>query len=84
MDGRLFGRTESEKKRLDDIKIQALVSCEQEHIRLKRCFRESWFGWCTQEQSAFWKCFTKEREHLLQREKSASEVPDSHWSDKEQ
>lgn len=82
MEGRLFGRTEAEKQRLNQIKAQALEKCEVERAKLKICFRESWTGWCAEEHSSFWKCFLAEREQLLLQGKGV-EVPDHHWSDRE-
>ena len=59
MEGKLFGRTEEEKRRQRAAGIHALLSCQEECAKLKKCFRESWFGWCSEEHKAFWSCFQK-------------------------
>ena len=61
MEGKLFGRTEEEKRRQRAAGIHALLSCQEECAKLKKCFRESWFGWCSEEHKAFWSCFQKVR-----------------------
>lgn len=59
MEGRLFGRTETEKQQQELIKAKTLLACETERAKLKRCFRESWFGWCIEEHRQFWDCFLR-------------------------
>ena len=59
MEGRLFGRTEKEREKLQAAGVHALLSCQEESVKLRKCFKESWFGWCTEEHKAFWSCFHK-------------------------
>ena len=61
MEGRLFGGP-AERKRREEIGVRALLHCQQERQRLRKCFKETWLGWCSEEQSAFWECFNKVRE----------------------
>ncbi|KAL5475647.1 hypothetical protein EMCRGX_G025489 [Ephydatia muelleri] len=84
MERKLFGRTEEEKQRLNEIKSQSIAACDHERAQLKRCFRESWFGWCSKEQKTFWECFLKEREQLLLKDQVGRgvHVPDNHWDQK--
>jgi hypothetical protein len=58
MANRFFGLTEREKKEQEQIKLKALVDCEAERIKLIRCFRKSWLGWCAEEHRLFWSCFS--------------------------
>ena len=59
MEGRLFGRTEAEKRRREELKAKVLLACERERLELKHCIHKSVLGWCTKEQKDFWDCFTK-------------------------
>ena len=61
MEGKLFGQTEEEKRQQRAAGIHTLLSCQEECAKLKKCFRESWFGWCSEEHKAFWSCFQKVR-----------------------
>ena len=78
MEKRLFGEKESEKKEREYIKASALSTCTEEHLRLIKCFKNSWLGWCSKEREIFWNCFEEERGKLYF-EKSA--VPEGHWKD---
>ena len=59
MESRLFGRTEAEKKIREVIKARALLACTKERANLTTCFKNSWLGWCSEEQKAFWNCYNK-------------------------
>ena len=43
--------------------VKALTKCDSEREKLKKCFRDSWFGWCAEEHRDFWNCFAKVRNH---------------------
>ena len=59
MEGRLFGRSEEQRRKQEEIKVRSLIRCGTERQQLRSCFRNSWFGWCHKEQQIFWDCFTK-------------------------
>ena len=59
MEDRLFGRTPEQLKKKKEINARSILHCNTERKRLRECFRESWFGYCSKEQSAFWDCFNK-------------------------
>ena len=59
MEGRLFGRSEEQRRKQEEIKVKSLIRCEAERNQLRSCFRNNWFGWCQSEQQAFWNCFNK-------------------------
>ena len=59
MERKLFKSGEAERKRQEEIAGRALLHCNQHRRVLRQCFRDSWFGFCSKEQSAFWDCFNK-------------------------
>lgn len=59
MEGRLFGRTESERELQESTKAKALHSCHIERANLTSCFRTSWFGYCSEEHRRFWDCYLR-------------------------
>ena len=61
MEKDLFGRTAKERERQEKIKLQVLLSCEEERTKLQDCFRNTWFGQCSQEHKEFWDCLTRVR-----------------------
>lgn len=65
MEGRLFGRTEAEKRRREELKAKVLLTCERERLELKQCFRKGVFGWCSKEQQKFWDCFVRVSDLVL-------------------
>lgn len=54
-----FGISEAQRRRRKEVKGRTLVTCEEQHAKLRRCYRESWIGVCTKEHTEFWDCFTK-------------------------
>ncbi|XP_065846850.1 uncharacterized protein [Oscarella lobularis] len=67
MEGKLFGgRNEDETAALEAIKARSLSLCEKEHDKLVKCFRETWFGICHQEHAAFWHCFHRHRDSMME------------------
>ncbi len=55
----LGGQTVEQRDREKEIGALAVVHCSEDRAKLRRCFRNSWLGWCSKEQKAFWDCFNK-------------------------
>ena len=56
-----FGFTEVDRRRRSEVKARALGACAEQLRSLKRCYRESWLGWCAAEHDDFWECFQRVR-----------------------
>lgn len=59
MEGKLFGQTPEQRQKQEDIGLRSLHHCKELRAELLECFRNTWFGWCSKEQTAFWECFNK-------------------------
>lgn len=80
MEARLTSITPEQRKREKEINLHSVVHCNEERQRLRECFRNSWFGYCSKEQAAFWGCFNKERDRQNLLDKCVT-IPENHWAD---
>lgn len=80
MEERLFRSKSEQAKKRKEINSRSILHCNLERKKLRDCFRNSWFGYCSKEQSAFWDCFNKERDRLNLLENHI-EIPKHHWAD---
>ena len=61
MEDKLFGTTPEQRKKNKEVNALSILHCNPARKELRECFRNSWFGYCSKEQAAFWECFNKVR-----------------------